>query len=771
MRPVDLTTLVYLGLSLVLSCTYDRIDAPARDAGHDVSIDGSNNGDPALKVEPAWPDAIEWSDYLTGSLEEPQGGYCSPDELDDYYCFQAGAIRKVVLEHETSCGELEASDEEHWYDWDCHDESGEVVFTSNPRAEVGLTQLIDAATLGWRANRVTVMRGDQVVAVTESTAWWDAPILPLPAANDGVIELDRAGAVYVATGTVEGVVSVAAHGVSLLGVRNATLASAQHGSSSVLTTDERRAFVWIENLAIDADGHPAGVDLTLIYGVVRGLAVRRQEVVPVSTTADLRIDAYACHLGGLVSINAPGVGVELDGSGYIDTVQGVEAIDPGDDGVRISREDGVIFEVSVSGCAGTGLQLLNAARVTLSHVTVANCDGHGVDTANGRLIALSDVVVTNNGGSGVVLYGDDQILTVVISANNDGDGVLMAGRNALLMHATTTNNRGAGLHVPSGGSANEIVNVVSANNETGLWLDRGSAGSLVRNAWLSANATEDVLVEGGHNVFTGTLDLGGDGACAVEGAPSEPGLSANPCANADASTASLSFDNPLFTSDGALAGHQLESDPKNPAVLDGGLFAHAAITDWLSFSFRQRHWGRPPSGSAFPDDRARGRCDAKSACAIWDWRVTSHPSRIRDPIGLEGAALDAELQSATHVRKHVWAATGSDLCLESDHTVWVQTPEPECFTPYLDYAFEPIHDDSDNSICATDLCFLNWNRGAFPGAGFGQERYIPWEFPEDVLKRYVINVELEDGGVEEQYSFKLPNLDEIFLYYFVTNTD
>jgi len=293
-----------------------------------------------------------------------------------------------------------------------------------------------------------VTRAGEAIATTDPAALWHSPILPLPAASGGVIELDQDGAVYVVTGRAEGAVHIAAHGISLLGVRNATL-SALESSSAVLLTDVRRAFVWIENLAIDADDHPTGVDLSLLYGVVRGLEVDRNMTAAATTTADLRIDAYASQLQGLVSVDAPGVGVQLGGDGYVDTVQGVAAINPLGDGVLITRRDGVITDVSVSGCGGDGLQLPNAVTVTLDHVSVANCDGHGVDTATGELVVLSDVVVSNNGGSGVVLRGDDQILTAVISANNEGDGVLLEGRNALLMHVTTTNNTEAGLHVAS----------------------------------------------------------------------------------------------------------------------------------------------------------------------------------------------------------------------------------------------------------------------------------------------------------------------------------
>lgn len=767
-RTLELVTLVYGCLTAALSCTYGQLDLPAHDAGGgDVSRDGSTE---ELELEPVWRDATEWSDYLTGSLEQPPGTgmYCSPDEVDMVYCFRAGVLRKLVLADEMSCEGLEISDAEQWYDWTCDDEKSEVVFSSTLRPEIGLADAIDARRREWRANSVTVLRGDEVVAATKPAALWASPILPLPEARDGVIELDQPDAVYVATGTVEGAIHIAAHGVSLLGVGNVTL-GAPESSSPVLFTEERRAFVWLENLMIDADGHPAGANVDLLYGVVRGLEVKRDADVATTATPDLRIGGYASKLRDLVSINAPGIGIELAGEGYIDTVHGVVADHPHGDGVWITRTDGVILDLSVTGCGGNGIQLENAAKITLGHVTVANCDGDGVDTATGRLIVLSDVVVTNNGGSGVVLRGDDQTLTAVIAANNEGDGVRLEGRNALFMHGTTTNNIGAGLHVASGASANEIVNVVSANNETGLWLDGGSAGSLMHNAWLSANATDDVLVEGSGNVFSGTLDLGGMDACTIAGAPREPGLSESPCATADASTATLSFDNPLSTSDGALVGRLPGRDPENPAWFDGGVQAYAAINDWRSFSFRQRHWGRPPSRSEFPDAGARGRCDAASACVIWDWRVTSSPSRIRDPIGLEGDALLDELRSGTHVRKHVWAATGNVACLESDHTAWLEMPEPECSTSFVDYALEPIYDDNNNSICsAPALCFLNWNRGAFPGSGFGDQhlQYPEWHYPEDVLK-------LSTGwlGPEMPIVLDVPGLGGIYVFYFAANGD
>jgi hypothetical protein len=810
----DLKSLLCGCLTVVLSCTYDSLDLPPHDAGgsdgstaadaasadaepsgqdgspahEDSGSDGSMDADVeppdadlpdaelpepggALELEPTWADAPEWSDYLSGPLDTPEGEYCPPDELHPLYCFRAGVLRKLVLADEASCEGLNASDAEHWYDWACDDTSGEVVFTSTMRPEVGLADVIDARKREWRANSVTVMRGDEVVAVTKSAALWAAPILPLPQASGGVIELDQEGAVYVATGTVEGAVHIAAHGVSLLGVGSATL-GALEDDSPVLFTEERRAFVWLENLTIDADGHPAGADVELIHGVVRGLEVKRDALAATTAAPDLRIDAYASYLRDLVSRDAPGIGIELAGGGVIDTVHGVEVINAQGDGVWVTRSDGFISDVSVIGCGGDGMQSPNAARVTLNHITVADCDGDGVDTATGELVVLSDVVVTNNEGSGVALRGDDQLLTAVISANNEGDGVLLEGRNALLMHATTANNVGAGLHVASGASDNELINVVSANNETGLWLDGGSAGTLVHNAWLSANETDDVLVEGNRNAFSGTLDLGGLDACTLAGAPAEPGLS-SPCAIAGPSTATLSFDNPLSTSDGALVGQLLESDPENSAHLSAGIYAYAAINDWRSFSVRQRHWGRPSSGSAFPDAAARGRCDAASACAIWDWRVTSQPSRIRDPIGLEGEALIEELGRATHVRKHVWYARNEEACLLSDHVSWVLTPEPECSTTFVDYALTPIHDGNLNSICVPGQpCFLNWNRGAFPGSGFGDAPYAAWQYPEEVLKLFSTQIDVDDGGVvEDQYFIDVPGLGQVYVFYFLANGD
>jgi hypothetical protein len=702
-----------------------RDGGDAGDAG-----DGSDDPDPPRDPDPlrvvALSDAAtQWNDYALQEDLETACPEASP--APEQGCVHAGALRKVELPDEESCDGLEIEDERGWFDWTCSDDADAVVFsTTRLRDGITLRDLIDTDEPAWRTNTVTVTRGSDVVAESESEQLWTNPVSFVPSSPTGVLELDERGAVYVLDDTPAADLRIVEDAVSLLaqsGVELRTAASAE----PLLAIDAGRPvyFAWIEGIAVDADDHADGVDLReLVHAVVRDLSVTRDMTFGGGAGTDLRIDAAASMLEGLASTRSAGEGIELDGEG--NAVHDVAVTDPAGDGLELRLQDSTLAGLRVQSAGGSGVRLRGATGNTLEQVSVANCDGNGIDfESDTRNDLLVDAVVSSNGASGIVVRGADHRVLLSVSASNEDDGIRVDGVNMLLQHVTTANNAEMGLRVTPAARYVQIVNALSTNNQGGLWINDNSARTSVHDVWFASNGG-GVAVDGDENVFSGELALSGSNTCVVQGPAVpmvvEPGL-AEPCANADDSSAVLSFDNALQSmivpiDDGVLAGQQLDSDPMNAQVAADGAIGHPDIADWLTFSNRFRHWGKHVTSGFFPNAAGTGRCSEATDCAFWDWRVSQLESRVRDALEYDEAPLLSVLEVAVHARTQPWSPQNGPACDAIRGARW-DDGASECATPFLAYAFEPRDGlGDDDFLCAPgEVCILNRNRGAYTGHG------------------------------------------------------
>ena len=137
-------------------------------------------------------------------------------------------------------------------------------------------------------------------------------------------------------------------------------------------------------------------------------------------------------------------------------------------------------------------------------------------------------------------------------------------------------------------------------------------------------------------------------SCQVVGGTA-PGLVDMTCANADASTATLTTGVALT---GTFRGH-VSTDDATSAFDSIGLTPFANLNDWLSFDNPFRAFGR--DGLAFPNASDRGRCAAgDGVCRIWDWRVLDTDTAVRNV---------APVPTSSGVFTHTWDDGSSTTAL------------------------------------------------------------------------------------------------------------
>ncbi len=389
-------------------------------------------------VQPAFVNGAGWNDYVTtsGSFSETPdtAPACDASAQASYgACLHGGEARSLVVYGRTSCDGLRASDALAAFEWSCQDQDeGD---PANPVRVVSrrllpgksLRDLIDAPSLSFKTNVVTVVDGaGATVAVSAVAPWWQTPILQGGAPQ-------TAGTIQLVTGT--SAVSVEADRVAVVADLSASI--------SVIN----RAFVWIDG-AVSAAGASDGVLVqNARFVVLRGLSVEQ------ATAANVHVVGGAAHAFFDLVTTGAASGLDVDGAGGL-VGERIVALRNQQNGVRLNAVHASRFEALQAIAGGTG-------SVGVSLVGSQNND-------------LSAVRTNNHIGTGIAFNTSDfNRVTQLTSSNNAGALVMFTNANGNWLSGVSAVLGPTGF-ISTGSQGNVIEQAVTIANERFVSCNTGS---------------------------------------------------------------------------------------------------------------------------------------------------------------------------------------------------------------------------------------------------------------------------------------------------------
>lgn len=325
---------------------------------------------------------------------------------------------------------------------------------------------------------------------------------------------------------------------------------------------------------------------------------------------------------------------------------------------------------------------------------------------------IHDATAINNSQTAFIQEGVDNTFTRITSIGS-GTGIWApggAGSRMTYAHLTLGNSTDYGIR----GLDGTLVNALAINNgSSGLYFDiAGVTGSRVANVASAYNGFEGITFGSDDAwIFSGNLLTFANSfrACGVYSAAPIPGLHHTTCTQSGAdgsndygahlSTAVLRSSRDPAAS---IVG-KIDVDDSSNASDTLGLGVFAAITDWLSFAYPLR--GYALDGSAFPNADHQGQCVGGS-CRIWDFRLSSADSVLRNTIG------DGLSQNAPFV--------AGAACPAAVHGNQAMTDDQTAPNTFLLAAFEIVQDSigDDDGLCeSNEACIYAPNFGAYQGEG------------------------------------------------------
>ncbi|MGA3309653.1 MAG: right-handed parallel beta-helix repeat-containing protein [Xanthobacteraceae bacterium] len=214
------------------------------------------------------------------------------------------------------------------------------------------------------------------------------------------------------------------------------------------------------------------------------------------------------NTGGEINCLTPGGfgGVNITKSITIDCYGVLAGVVPnsGANGFIINAPGGTVTlrYLVIDGIAGgtNGIDITNAAAVTLTDLTIFNFSGKGIydqrATAGG--MGVINAYITGNGGAGIVIAG-------------------AAGTNAQITNVVSAGNT-YGVAVASGNGVNVTNSFMEVNSVAGVEADGGASGVLVDGTSVSGNGT-GVAAHGpvtlNNSTITGNTTVGISGSMAT----------------------------------------------------------------------------------------------------------------------------------------------------------------------------------------------------------------------------------------------------------------
>jgi len=174
------------------------------------------------------------------------------------------------------------------------------------------------------------------------------------------------------------------------------------------------------------------------------------------------------------------------------------------------------------------------------------------------------------------------------------------------------------------------------------------------------------------------------------------------CTNTDNASSTFSYTAGITTAS-AFVG-KTTGDTSNASEDSNGQATYATTLDFLDFINDFRGWGISHA-DAFPTTNHGGRCSS-GTCQIWDWRLASANSVVRNTS-----------EDGTNANDTFTAGTSCPDGVSGNDTATDQHSTPNT---YLVNAMEIVGDWSgdEDGLCETDeACIYNPNFGAYMGEG------------------------------------------------------
>jgi hypothetical protein len=596
------------GLSDAGNTDAGGIDAGNGDAGSDGGILSN------VTVAPAYPlHGANWMDYV---INEGGGGHawdrpdvaCTGTEPGYYKCLHGGELRQFQTTL-GSCTNLTAEDSfvpGGAFNWVCDATTLPVVLRSRGlKPGKGLRDLINPATLKFKAAFVTARSSGTAVFQTATSVWWGNPLVALPTGIEpkGLTENN----IYVVPTnvTTNGLFITSKNKVGLVTLGQAVLSYT--GTTATWCTGDGQ-------YVADGGGLSWGP-----YALCAGGP-------PGSPSRFLWIEATIDSTAGMNTGGIELAGVQM--SRVHGTVLKGYGYGNGFDMSGNSISSSVLFDESAAaygtqvGGPSTGFWLPNGGD---SYITIKNSlasnSSDGFQGGLPHLLIYGSMMFNNPfaaglnfGGSGVNVVGNTVFANQVglnvncnpctVLANTSVDStntsVSITGANATIVNLVSAGSIGNGLDVNAMGGPTRLIDVVSTRAAgTAIQIDN---------------------VAGAAVTFAGTLKLGTSTAlCSDTGGKSN--LDPN-CAFSGGIT--------LRTADptGSYIGVVL-SDPANGSTFPAPMFSDTAM-DWTHFSSPFRGWGANTGGALFPGSGTTWCGNSgTTTCSLYDLAlVTNEPTPL-----------------------------------------------------------------------------------------------------------------------------------------------
>lgn len=649
----------------------------------------------------------KWNDYVAGSDWKTVADTAC-DAATHSACLHGGERRVVVATGKSSCTGLTAADDLGAFNWVCITNPVRMVSTGLADGKA-LSDLIDFATPGFKANKVTVYDNGATWGVTASSSnWWTNPV----EVNNAGGSLATASTIYLVTTNPSLTYTLDADKVALVIEPSVTLKGP--GTHAAVISSSSYDYFWVEG-NIDASGDDIGVSLA----TVRFSMLRK-----------------------LVANNAFGYGVYLYNSSN-NALVSVTASNNGDEGIGIynASNNNTLVGVTASNNVDEGIGLDSSSNNTLAGITTSN-NYYGVYILNALNNNISGVTASNN-YNGVYLDGvSTNTIAGVTASNNGGDGISLYGASSNIITGVTVSNNGTGVSGTgvylSGASNNTLVGVTASNNaSTGVYLDGASNNNTLVGVTASNNATGVALNGASNNKFTGVLKVGNNVTDCFESGGTLPGLD---------STCSINGSSDVvpelgITLANSFVGKVTGNDAKNASDTSGtaSFPGSPATFDWTHFANFYRGWGIDGS-AAFPNTDQQGQWTAGSG-RIWDWSL-----RVGDAIDKDVLLLP----TGNDKLAHTWSGTPSTSDSAGCNamvagSVWNGTSSV-CQTTFLRNAVEIPTDGigNDNGLCESgETCLYTPNIGSYQGSGdlVSAGAFIPGSLIGITLMKFATNGE------------------------------
>lgn len=678
----------------------------------------------SLTLNPVYPSNANWNSYVKFD-NSPAGS--NPIDQDDTACtgsetgemerlsgcIHGGEKRKLAVTGYPSCSSLTASDSLGAFSWKCFEVDGVATFYSTKLNEKkGLRDLI-ASDGTWKLNSVNVYSAGNLIGATESTKWWNNPLVLLPDNSGGttpstdVVTLSAAGTIYYLPSSRSTIgYHIGADSIGLVILEGSELTYngdpdlnclPSTGTSSGATTraivcgGSGRKFTWIEGQF--NGGGSATMGLALVswkhsrvhfskfndflagnsdFAVIDMLNSDSNKISEISISGSsngaLRLDA--CDRNILSGIQARGA--YASGPNYTHLLN-----------LRNFSNYNRLYRIALTDHSNTtfgeGLRLDGSDYNIISGVKVSNIGG------------MSDH------GSGLLInYSENNVITKVLAFNNN-HGIYLTDSGTMgntLAFLTTANNNSAGIYFNNGLANNYLSSVLSVNNNWGIYTG-ATANMVAYNVALANNQAYEVhLWDTTSAIHSSSYFIKGAANCSGPMA-----VLNSACARSSGSLAAIA------PSAGAISTAFVGSvsyDSANSHPTGGASFSN--ITDWFRFASPYRGWGQD---GTFGDSSVRGPCLTGDNCRIFDWRLSA--SSPFTNISFNGSTTNGAFNGDGSVCTSNALGSGETLSLNS--------------LVFHKHAIE-INDDwvgNDNGLCeSNENCIYAPNLGAYQGEPDGR---------------------------------------------------